>query len=183
MLKLLKDNNEFCVLDTETTGLNPNNGDRIIEIAVYNIITEESDYFVKNKFVSYVNPERAIPYFITKMTGISDYHVAGAPRFFEIADNFLEFVKNKILVIQNVGFDMKFLNRELELAGYNSLNNKTIDTIMMSRKIFKEERKHNLDAIASRLNITKHVNRHSAEGDVIITTEAFVRMRNILINN
>ncbi|WGS65488.1 3'-5' exonuclease [Marinitoga aeolica] len=183
MLNLLKNNNEFCILDTETTGLNPQNGDRIIEIAVYNIITEESNYFVKDKFVTYINPERSIPYFITKMTGISDFHVIGAPRFFEIADNFLNFIYNKILVIQNVGFDMKFLNRELELVGYNNLSNKTIDTIMMSRKIFKKERKHNLDAIASRLNISKQVSRHSAEGDVIITTEAFVKMRNIILNS
>ncbi len=75
---------------------------------------------------------------------------------------------------------MKFLNNELRLAGYRELNNKTIDTIMMSKSVFKGERKHNLDAIASRLNILKKVNRHSAEGDVIITTEAFVKMRNIL---
>lgn len=182
MLELLK-NNEFCILDTETTGLNPCTGDRIIEIAIYNIITEKSNYHVKDKFVTYIYPERSIPYFITKITGIGDYHVVGAPRFFEIADNLLKFIENKILVIQNVGFDMKFLNRELELAGYMELTNETIDTIMMSRRIFKNERKHNLDAIASRLNIVKHVNRHSAEGDVIITTEAFVKMRNILINN
>jgi DNA polymerase III epsilon subunit len=181
MIDLLE-NNEFCVLDTETTGLNPQNGDRIIEIAVYNIITEKDDYFVKDKFVSYINPERAIPYFITKMTGISDFHVSGAPRFFEIADDFLNFIYNKVLVIQNVGFDMKFLNNELRLCGYNSLNNNTIDTVLLSRKIFRTERRHNLDSIADRLNIRKNVNRHSAEGDVIITTEAFVKMRNIILN-
>jgi DNA polymerase III epsilon subunit len=182
MIKLLK-NNEFCILDTETTGLNPQNGDRIIEIAVYNIITEKDDYFVKDKFVTYINPERSIPYFITKMTGISDYHVIGAPRFFEIADDFLNFIYNKILVIQNVGFDMKFLNNELRLCGHNPLNNNTIDTVLLSRKLFRKERKHNLDAIAERLNIRKNVNRHSAEGDVIITTEAFVKMRNIILNS
>ncbi|WP_240739643.1 3'-5' exonuclease [Marinitoga lauensis] len=143
-------------------------------------MTEKSNYYVKNKFVTYINPERHIPSFITRITGISDFHVAGAPKFFEIAEDFLKFIKNKILVIQNVGFDMKFLNNELRLAGYRELNNKTIDTIMMSKSVFKGERKHNLDAIASRLNILKKVNRHSAEGDVIITTEAFVKMRNIL---
>ncbi|GAB6190059.1 hypothetical protein JCM30566_18020 [Marinitoga arctica] len=182
MVELLK-NNEFCVLDTETTGLNPENGDRIIEIAIYNIITEESNYFVKDKFITYIYPERSIPYFITKMTGISNYHVAEAPKFFEIANDFLKFIENKILVIQNVGFDMKFLNSELELCGYQILNNKTIDTILMSRKIFKYERRHNLDSIVSRLDISKKVSRHSAEGDVILTTEAFVKMRNIILNN
>lgn len=182
MIKLLK-NNEFCILDTETTGLNPQNGDRIIEIAVYNIITEKDDYFVKDKFVTYINPERSIPYFITKMTGISDYHVIGAPRFFEIADDFLNFIHNKIVVIQNVGFDMKFLNNELRLCGYSPLNNNTIDTVLLSRRLFKTERKHNLDVIAERLNIRKKVNRHSAEGDVIITTEAFVKMRNMILNS
>ncbi|KAF2955830.1 3'-5' exonuclease [Marinitoga sp. 38H-ov] len=182
MIELLK-NNEFCVLDTETTGLNPQNGDRIIEIAIYDIITEKNDYYVKGKFVTYVNPEREIPYFITKMTGITDFHVLGAPRFFEIADNLLKFLNNKILVIQNVGFDMKFLNNELRLCGYDSLKNKTVDTVLLSRKIFRTERRHNLDSIAERLNIRKKVNRHSAEGDVIITTEAFVKMRNIIINS
>jgi DNA polymerase III epsilon subunit family exonuclease len=116
------------------------------------------------------------------MTGISDFHVSGAPRFFEIADDFLNFIYNKVLVIQNVGFDMKFLNNELRLCGYNSLNNNTIDTVLLSRKIFRTERRHNLDSIADRLNIRKNVNRHSAEGDVIITTEAFVKMRNIILN-
>ncbi|HPO28114.1 MAG TPA: 3'-5' exonuclease, partial [Petrotogaceae bacterium] len=101
--------------------------------------------------------------------------------FFEICESFLEFIGNNILVIQNAPFDLSFLNNELRLCSHLSLDNEIIDTISMSWKVFRGHTRHNLDSICQRLNINTAVQRHRAEGDVIITAEAFVKMREMLI--
>jgi len=170
----------FCVLDTETTGLSPRSGDRIVEIAVYKIDLSNG-YRLSDKYVKLINPERYIPLSVSKIHGIYDYHVEKAPKFFEICESFLEFIGNNILVIQNAPFDLSFLNNELRLCSHLSLDNEIIDTISMSWKVFRGHTRHNLDSICQRLNINTAVQRHRAEGDVIITAEAFIKMREMLI--
>jgi DNA polymerase III epsilon subunit len=179
-LSKLLEKQVFCVLDTETTGLSPRNGDRIVEIAIYKIDLS-NDYKLFDKYVKLINPERYIPLSVSKIHGIYDYHVEKAPKFYEICESFLEFIGSDILVIQNAPFDLSFLNNELRLCSHLSLENEIIDTISMSWKVFKGHTKHNLDTICQRLNINTEVQRHRAEGDVIITAEAFIKMRDILI--
>ncbi|MDN5343158.1 MULTISPECIES: 3'-5' exonuclease [Oceanotoga] len=178
MLDLLK-NKEFFILDTETTGLSPKNGDKLVEIAIYkiNITDDDKDYIIKDRFITLLNPEIPIPYYVSKIHGIFDLHVRNSPKFYEISDDLLNFIGTGILVIQNAKFDIAFLNRELELCRKDELFNPVIDTIKMSHKVFKGETRHNLDIICHRLNISTNVSRHRAEGDVILTTQAFFKMR------
>ena len=183
MLNILRNNDTYCILDTETTGLSPERGDRLVEIAVYKIkLSKDNNTFsVIDKFVSLLNPERTIPFYASKIHGIRDKHVKDSPTFYEIMHDFLTFIEDHILVIQNAKFDLNFLNAELP-NGYK-INNKVIDTIKMSHIMFKKERRHNLDIICQRLNINTEVSRHRAEGDVILTSQAFVKMRKYIIEN
>lgn len=172
----------FCVLDTETTGLSPENGDRIVEISVYKIKINGNSFEITDKFYHKINPERNIPFYVSRIHGIYNKDVTGCPFFSEITDDFIKFISDEILVIQNAGFDLSFINNELKLSNRCGINNSVIDTIYLSKLIYRNERRHNLDIICERLNIKKDIQRHSAEGDVIITTEAFVKMRNIILN-
>ena len=102
------------VLDTETTGLDPDNGDRIVEIGCVELInyvpTGQSRQY-------YINPERDMPEEAFKVHGLSAEFLADKPRFAEIAEDFLDFVRDDILVIHNAEFDLRFLNAELARAG------------------------------------------------------------------
>lgn len=173
--------NIFCVLDTETTGLSPKKGDKLVEIAVHKIIVDNNKYNIIDKFIKRLNPERIIPYYVSKIHGIYTHMVENEKRFFEIAEDFLKFIGKDILIIQNASFDLSFLNNELNLCRKNELYNDVIDTVYLSKMIFKNYTKHNLDEICKRLDINIKVKRHSAEGDVCLTTEAFYKMRRILI--
>ncbi|BBE32054.1 hypothetical protein OSSY52_21950 [Tepiditoga spiralis] len=183
MIEILKDNNTYCVLDTETTGLSPQNGDKLVEIAVYKIkiLEDNINFIIKDKFITLLNPERNIPFYASKIHGIRDKHVENSPKFFEIQEEFLNFINNCVLVIQNARFDLKFLNFEISNEQY--IKNQILDTMKMSHRVFKGERKHNLDIICKRLNINTNVSRHRAEGDVILTSQAFVKMRKYIIEN
>jgi DNA polymerase III epsilon subunit len=172
---------DFCVLDTETTGLSPKTGDKLVEIAIYKIKINEMNYTIEDKFITLLNPERMIPYYVSKIHGIYDHMVEKSPNFHEISEKMTNFLSNIPLVIQNAPFDLSFLNNELNLCRRNEITNPIIDTIYISRQYYGNGVKHNLDAICKRLNIIKKVSRHRAEGDVILTTEAFFRLRKLLL--
>jgi DNA polymerase-3 subunit epsilon len=123
--------NREIVLDTETTGLSPVTGDRIVEIGgveLYNHIPTGRNIHI------YLNPERDMPEEAFRVHGLSSEFLADKPKFAEKADEFLEFIEDATLVIHNAPFDMGFLNHELERVGRPRLTNRVIDTVDEARK-------------------------------------------------
>jgi DNA polymerase-3 subunit epsilon len=122
----------YAIIDIETTGGSANS-EKITEIAVYlhdgNKITDE--------FVSLVNPERNIPYFITNLTGITNEMVEDAPRFYEIAKKIIELTEGRTFVAHNARFDYSFIRQEYKSLGFNFKSN-ILDTVALSRKFFPD---------------------------------------------
>lgn len=163
---------EFAVIDTETTGLSPYKGAKLIEVA--GMVVDEAWTIREDKaFHSTINPGVPIPVFITRLTGISNRMVKDAPPAEDVLPAFFRFLSGRILVIQNAPFDLSFLNYYAEQLGLPKLLNPVVDTILLSRKLFRG--RHNLDLILARLNILAE-GRHRALGDVILTARAFVKM-------
>ena len=138
------------VLDTETTGLDPANGDRIVEIGCLELVNRLP---TGKTYHAYVNPERDMPREAEAVHGLSAKFLADKPRFAEIADDFLAFVKGAPLIIHNAAFDMKFLNAELALLGREDLRAaEIVDTLSMARKKFPGA-PASLDALCRRFGV------------------------------
>jgi len=156
----------YTIIDIETTGLSPHN-EKITEIAVYvfdgNKIVEE--------FVTLVNPERPIPYFITRLTGITNQMVENAPRFFEIAKKIIELTKNRVFVAHNVDFDYGFIKAEFASLGYD-FDRKKLCTVKLSRKLIPGKKSYSLGKLTEDLGI-KIDGRHRAAGDALATVKLF----------
>lgn len=164
----------FTVFDTETTGLDPRRGDKIIEIAGVRI--EDGVIQESSAFMQLVNPERAIPWEAKQVNKISDEDVAGAPTIDTVLPQFLEFAQGSILVAHNADFDLGFLQSEKELCwGYIEIP-ECLCTMQLSRTLYPEEFRHNLDVMSSRLQIEMPQNRHRALPDVLMTAEALLKM-------
>ncbi len=164
----------FTVFDTETTGLDPLKGHKIIEIAgikvIDGIISDEQT------FVSFVNPERPIPWEAKQVNKISDEDVANAPTIDTVLPQFLEFAQGSLLVAHNADFDLSFLECEKELCwGYVDIP-PCLCTMRLSRALYPKEFRHNLDVIANRFGLTFPQDRHRALPDVILTAQALLRM-------
>lgn len=145
-------------LDTETTGLDPKSGHRIVEIGcveVINFVPTDRYYHV------YVNPERDMPREAERVHGISEAFLRDKPKFHEVVDDFLAFIGDDELVIHNAKFDMKFLNYELKKARRKEIHMlRAIDTLDIARAKFRGSQV-NLNALCKRFNIdlskrTKH---------------------------
>jgi len=164
----------LIALDTETTGLSPKKGHRIVEIGAVEI--DESGNTI-NTFHHYINPDRHIPAEVVRVHGIDDEAVEGKPFFTEIAKDFLSFVEGATLVIHNASFDLGFLEHELSLCGQPSIGSLTvIDTLKMARKKFKGE-KNNLDSLCRRYDIhCEHRQLHGALLDAKLLAEVYVGM-------
>jgi DNA polymerase-3 subunit epsilon len=134
---------EFVAVDVETTGLRPLQH-RIIEIGM---VRYRSGAEVE-RFESLVNPERPIPKFIKKLTGITDEMVADAPRFVDLADGVVEFIGDATMLGHNVGFDIGFLNGELKRLGRAHFINDRIDVMGLAMRLLPELRRPNLDKVA-----------------------------------
>ena len=120
------------VLDTETTGLSVKEGHRIVEIGCI-----ELDNLIptKKKFHCYLNPERKVSEKAFEVHGYSDSFLSDKMKFEEIADNFLEFIKGKRLIIHNAEFDISHINNELKLIGKKELDNSNVvDTLTLARE-------------------------------------------------
>jgi DNA polymerase III subunit epsilon len=149
-----------CVLlDLETTGGNPLIS-RVTEIAA---VRFEEGVEVK-RWSSLVNPECRIPFFIQKLTGISDILVEDAPRFEQVSDELLALLEGAVLVAHNARFDHGFLLHEFARIGVE-LRVKTLCTVRLSRKLYPQHRSHSLDSIMQRHGLTTMA-RHRAMGDV-----------------
>jgi len=162
---------EFVVFDLETTGskIPPS---RITEIGAYRVKNGE----VLDEFQTLINPEIPIPRFITELTGIDDEMVADAPLFAEIADAFLSFIGDSILVAHNSGFDMRFLNFEIgRMFGSYRLANPCLCTVQLSRKLLPDILNHKLKTVAAHYEIDL-VNHHRASADAYATAHIFVNL-------
>lgn len=118
------------VLDTETTGLNPAAGDRVVEIGCVELINHIP---TGRRFHAYLNPERPMASDAFEVHGLSDTFLSTQPRFAEKADEFLAFIRDAPLIAHNAGFDVGFLNAELERANLPHLGNPIIDTVEIAR--------------------------------------------------
>ncbi|CTQ74169.1 DNA polymerase III subunit epsilon [Roseibium alexandrii] len=160
--------------DTETTGLNPRGGDRLVEIGGVELINHVP---TGNAYHVYINPQRDMPEGAFKVHGLSEEFLSDKPLFEQVADEFLEFVGDGTLVIHNAAFDMGFINMELERCGRRTISNtQVIDTLEIAR------RKHpsgpnSLDALCSRYGIdnSKRV-KHGALLDAEILAEVYLEM-------
>lgn len=141
-------NREIC-FDTETTGLDPFTGDRLLEIGCIELINNKR---TGNYFHEIINPERDIPEDAVRIHGISNDKVVGKPIFKDIIDKFIEFVADSPLIAHNAPFDMKFLHYEFELLGYKKLENTVIDSLLLAKEKFPGQ-KNNLDALCKRFNV------------------------------
>src|SRR5688572_11203048 len=164
------------VLDTETTGLNPKLGDRIIELGCVEVLGRSIS---EAYFHRYVNPEREIELGATRIHGITLEDLAAKPRFAAVAREFLDFVRGAELIIHNADFDVEFLDMELERVGLGRLSDhvaKITDTLAQARELHPG-RKNSLDALCERYFIN-HANRtlHGALLDARLLAECWLAM-------
>ena len=137
------------VLDTETTGISVKDGHRIVEIGCI-----ELDNLIptQNKFHCYLNPERKVSEQAFKVHGYTDEFLSKQKKFSEVADNFLDFIKDKKLIIHNADFDLAHLNNELKLLGQKKIDNIVLDTLVLARDKFPGSQV-SLDALCKRFRI------------------------------
>ena len=163
------------VLDTETTGLDPGAGHRVVEIGAIELINHVA---TDNRFHCYLNPERAMPDEAFRIHGLGDDFLADKPRFAEVADKFIEFLKDSALVIHNAAFDVGFLNAELERAGRPALApQEVVDTVKLARQRFPGAQA-SLDALCRRFEIDNSARTlHGALLDCELLAEVYLELR------
>jgi DNA polymerase-3 subunit epsilon len=162
------------VLDTETTGLDPNEGHRIVEIACLELINHVP---TKRVFREYINPEREMPEDALRVHGLSNEFLADKPLFEEIAGNFLEFIGEDPLVIHNAEFDLKFINWELGQLGLHSLPGaRAVDTLMIARQRYPGAA-NSLDALCKRFEVDNSARSyHGALLDCELLAEVYLEL-------
>ena len=168
---------KLIVLDTETTGLEVDQGHRIIEIGA---ILLEDRKKTDQHFHTYLNPQRAIDEEAQKVHGISNEKVKNEPEFSEIAESFLEFVQGSILIIHNAPFDLGFLNSELKRASseYPLLEEicEIEDSLLLARSKFPGQR-NSLDALVNRFEVGGYDRSfHGALKDANILADVFMHL-------
>jgi DNA polymerase-3 subunit epsilon len=162
------------ILDTETTGLNPAEGDRIIEIGALEMMNHVP---TGKTFHIYINPECEIGEDATKIHGITNDRVANEPVFAEIVDDFLNFIGDAPLVIHNAPFDMSFINAELKKCGRPALpDDRAIDTLVMARGKFPGGQA-SLDALCKKFGIdNSHRDLHGAMVDTDLLADVYIEL-------
>ena len=162
------------VLDTETTGFDPDGGDRIVEIGAVEIINQMP---TGKTYHQYINPERDMPQGAFEVHGLSIDFLSKYPVFSKIADDFLNFVGDDKMVIHNAAFDMKFLNAELGWLGKKLLPmDQSVDTLDIARKKFPGAQ-NSLDALCRRFGIDNSMReKHGALLDSEILAEVYLEL-------
>ena len=166
----------FTVFDTETTGLNPSEGDEIIQIGAARIVN--SKLLRQESFEQLVNPVRLIPSAGIPIHGITQDMVKGKPIITEVLPAFYSFAQDTVLVAHNAAFDMKFLQLQERHTGL-VFNHPVLDTLLLSAVVHPAQESHRLEAIAERFNITV-LGRHTALGDAMVTAEVWLRLLPLL---
>ncbi|RLJ52095.1 DNA polymerase-3 subunit epsilon [Litoreibacter meonggei] len=162
------------VLDTETTGFEPGEGDRIVEIGAVELFNHMPTGKVYHQ---YINPERSMPQGAFEVHGLGDEFLRDKPVFKKVGQAFLDFVGDATLVIHNAAFDMKFLNAELGWGGFMLLpNNQALDTLAIARKKFPGS-PASLDALCRRFGIDNSAReKHGALLDSEILAEVYLEL-------
>ncbi len=165
------------VLDTETTGLEPSQGHRIIEIGCVELINRR---LTGNNYHQYLQPDREIDEGALQVHGISNEFLKDKPRFTDVVDDLMSYLKGAELVIHNAPFDVGFINHELKLAGNDHgliADHCTVtDTLLMARKMHPGQ-KNNLDALCKRYDVNNtQRDLHGALLDAEILSEVYLRM-------
>ena len=161
------------VLDTETTGLSIKDGHRLVEIGCI-----ELDDLIPTgkKFHCYLNPQRKVSESALKVHGYTDQFLSKQKKFIEIVDDFLEFIKEKKLIIHNAEFDLSHINNELKILGKKEINNEIIDTLILARDKFPGS-SINLDALCKRFRIDNSKRtQHTALIDCDLLTKVYINL-------
>jgi DNA polymerase-3 subunit epsilon len=162
------------ILDTETTGLSPKSGDRVVEIGCLELINHMP---TGRTYHVYLNPERDMPAEAERIHGLSTAFLADKPLFAAVADEFLAFVAGAPLVAHNAAFDLGFVNAELQRIGRDALpSDRTIDTVDLARRKFPGAQA-SLDALCRRFQIdTTHRTKHGALLDAELLSQVYLEL-------
>ena len=161
------------VLDTETTGISVKDGHRLVEIGCI-----ELDNLIptKNKFHCYLNPERKVSEKALEVHGYTDEFLAPQKKFLEVVDQFLEFIKDKRLIIHNAEFDLSHLNNELAILGKQKINNEIIDTLILARDKFPGS-PVSLDSLCKRYRVdNSRRTQHTALIDCDLLAKVYINL-------
>ena len=161
------------VLDTETTGLSVKDGHRIVEIGCL-----ELDNLIpnSNKFHCYLNPERKVSQKAFEIHGYTDEFLSNQKKFGDIAEEFLDFISDKRLIIHNAEFDLNHLNNELSLFGKNKISNEIVDTMILARNKYPGGQA-SLDALCKKFGIDNSKRtQHSALIDCDLLSKVYINL-------
>ena len=169
----LKSTNRYVALDVETTGFSPKNGDRVIEIGAVAI----EDQSIVAEFNSLIDVDKKIPWQVQKVHGITNEMLYGEPKPDEVLPEFYKFIAGSILVAHNASFDISFLKHEFALLGM-SLNNRSLCTLKMSRKLYPYLPNHKLGTVSQYLlgKSCKQMQMHRALDDAKLAGMIWLEM-------
>ena len=161
------------VLDTETTGISVKEGHRVVEIGCIEL---ENLIPTKKNFHCYLNPERKVSEKAFEVHGYTDEFLSKQKKFNEIVKEFLEFIKDKKLIIHNAEFDLAHLNHELEILGLNKIDNKVTDTLILAREKYPGS-SISLDALCKRYRIdNSRRKKHTALIDCDLLSKVYINL-------
>ena len=161
------------VLDTETTGISIKEGHRIVEIGCIEL---ENLIPTKNKFHCYLNPERKVSEQALEVHGYTDKFLATQKKFSDIGEQFLDFIKNKRLIIHNAEFDLGHLNNELAILGRKKIENEIVDTLILARDKFPGS-PVSLDALCKRYRVdNSRRTQHTALIDCDLLAKVYINL-------
>jgi len=165
----------YAVVDVEATGGRPERGrygpDRVIEVAIVTV----KDGAVQDTFETLINPEREIPFMISRLTGIWSEMVRSKPVFADVAGEIARRLDGHVFVAHNVKFDWRFLSAELARAGAGRLHAPRLCTVRLARRLLPHLRRRSLDHVAHHYDV-EITARHRAAGDAVATARCFIRM-------
>ena len=161
------------VLDTETTGISIKDGHRLVEIGCIEL---ENLIPTKNRFHCYLNPERKVSEKALEIHGYTDEFLATQKKFLEVVEQFLEFIKDKRLIIHNAEFDLSHLNNELAILGKKKINNEIVDTLILARDKFPGS-PVSLDALCKRYRVDNSKRtQHTALIDCDLLAKVYINL-------
>ena len=177
MAKVALHHLDYIIFDFETTGLDPNQGDEIIEIGAIKLRGSEVTGEI---YQTLVHIHKPIPRQASSIHGITDKELENQPPIEEVFPQFLKFIGKKTLIAHNAAFDLGFIKKNLERFPNLSFTNSCIDTLQISKHFFSYEKGHSLAAIAKRLSISSDEKSHRSLADCKLTSKIFAEFLKLL---